>query len=442
MTVETTPAEPIGSEGTGSEGMESEGVVSAGVATNPPDAPWIARLWEARPFTVLLLSLLSGLIVASVLIVLSVPRARSAWGGFFSDPGHAFSATGDTLTRAFGALLSGSLLSPGAVSRAFEHPSVLSWSTVFTPVGNTIVATVPLLLCGLGLSIAYRSGVFSIGAQSQLISGGVLASWVGFSWPGLPLPLHVAAGLVAGMVGGALLGAVPAILKILTGASEVIATIMLNYVMASLLVYLVSNTFFSQQRNTSPVGKLTVTSATLPALFGTHVPIDAGLIVAVVGIVFVWALMSKSRLGFELELFGASPGAATTGGVSRKATFILAFVLSGAVVGLAGGVEVLGTSRQLTSTFGGSIGVLAIAVAFVGRNRPIGILFAALLYGILQTGGLNVQGATSISYQLTDIIEAVIVLFMVAPALVAELYRLRRTRGGLRTINMSRGWGT
>jgi ABC-type uncharacterized transport system permease subunit len=432
MTVEMSPAEPI----------ESEGVVAAGVASNPPDAPWIARIWEARPFTVLVLSLVSGLIVASVLIVLSVPTARSAWAHLFSAPGHTASATGDTLSRAYGALLSGSLLSPGAVSRAFDHPSVVTWSTVFTPVGNTIVATVPLLLCGLGLSIAYRSGVFSIWAQSQLISGGVLASWVGFSWPGLPMPLHVAAGLVAGIIGGALLGAVPALLKVLTGASEVIATIMLNYVMAFFLVYLVSNTFFSQQRNSSPVGKLTVASATLPNLFGSRVPIDAGLIVAFVGIVFVWALMSKSRLGFELELFGASPGAAMTGGVSRRATFILAFVLSGAVIGLAGGVEVLGTSRQLTTGFGASIGVLAIAVAFVGRNRPIGILFAALLYGILQTGGLNVQGATSISYQLTSIIEAVIVLFMVAPALVAELYRLRRTRSGLRTLNMSRGWGT
>jgi simple sugar transport system permease protein len=251
----------------------------------------------------------------------------------------------------------------------------------------------------------------------------------------------VAAGLIAGLVGGGLLGLVPAILKVVTGASEVITTIMLNYVMANLLVYLVSNTFFSMQRNSSPVGRLTVHSGALPLLFGSRLPVDIGLILAVAAVVFVWGFMSKSRVGFELELSGASPGASTTGGVNRTRTFITAFVVSGAIVGLGGAIEILGNQRQLQSSFGANIGVLAIAVAFVGRNKPTGIVLAALLYGVLETGGLRMQGATNISDQLTTIIESVIVLFMVAPALVAELYHLRATSGGLRSLNMSRGWG-
>jgi simple sugar transport system permease protein len=176
-------------------------------------------------------------------------------------------------------------------------------------------------------------------------------------------------------------------------------------------------------------------------LFGSRLPIDIGLIIAVLLVGFVWAFMSKSRIGFELELSGMSPGASAAGGISRNRTFITAFVVSGAIVGLAGGVEVLGNAHQLTQTFGANIGALAIAVAFVGRNRPTGILLAALLYGILQTGGLRLQGAMAISYQLSNIIEAIIVLFMVSPALVVELYHLRATRGGLRSLNMSRGWG-
>jgi ABC-type uncharacterized transport system permease subunit len=418
----------------------SAGTTDAGTGTRS-GPPRLAQLWEARPATVFVLSLISGLIVSSILIVASEHTSRMAFGEVFSHPGHAFSQAGSTLGQAYGALLTGSIASPGAFSRALSHSSTITWSTAFTPLSNTIISTVPLVLCGLGLSIAYRSGVFSIGAQAQLIGGGVLASWVGFSWAGLPVGLHVAAGLIAGLVGGGLLGLVPAILKVVTGASEVITTIMLNYVMANLLVYLVSNTFFSQARNSSPVGRLTTASGSLPLLFGSRLPIDIGLLLAVAAVVFVWAFMSKSRVGFELELSGASPGASDTGGVNRTRTFITAFVVSGAIVGLGGAIEILGTQHQLQSTFGGNIGVLAIAVAFVGRNKPTGIVLAALLYGILETGGLKMQGATSISYQLTTIIESVIVLFMVAPALVAELYHLRATRGGLRSINMSRGWG-
>jgi general nucleoside transport system permease protein len=432
MTVIASEAELAGDGGAAN--------AEAGANAKRQGPSW-ARVWEARPATVFILSLASGLIVSSILIVLSVHTSRSAWGSVFSHPGHAFSESGSTLSQAYGALLTGSIASPGAFGRAFSHSSAITWSTAFTPLSNTIVSTVPLLLCGLGLSIAYRSGVFSIGAQAQLIGGAVLASWVGFSWAGLPTPIHVAAGLVAGILGGALLGALPAVLKVLTGASEVISTIMLNYVMANLLVYLVSNTFFSKQKNTSPVGRVTLPSGSLPALFGSRLPVNIGLILAAAALVFVWAFMSKSRVGFELELSGASPGASTTGGVNRTRTFITAFVVSGAIVGLGGAIEILGTERQLSSSFGANIGVLAIAVAFVGRNRPIGIMFAAILYGVLETGGLKMQGATSISYQLTNIIESVIVLFMVAPALVAELYHLRATRGGLRTLNMSRGWG-
>jgi simple sugar transport system permease protein len=419
-------------------GRGSTTSIEMGSGTGP--SRWV-RVWEARPATVFILSLLSGVIVSSILIVASESKSRSAWGALFSHPGHAFSQSGSTLGQAYGALLTGSIASPGAFSRALSHSSAITWSTAFTPLSNTIVSTVPLVLCGLGLSIAYRSGVFSIGAQAQLVGGGCLASWVGFSWAGLPLPLHVAAGLIAGLVGGGLLGLVPAILKVVTGASEVITTIMLNYVMANLLVYLVSNTFFSMQRNSSPVGRLTVHSGALPLLFGSRLPVDIGLILAVAAVVFVWGFMSKSRVGFELELSGASPGASTTGGVNRTRTFITAFVVSGAIVGLGGAIEILGNQRQLQSSFGANIGVLAIAVAFVGRNKPTGIVLAALLYGVLETGGLRMQGATNISDQLTTIIESVIVLFMVAPALVAELYHLRATSGGLRSLNMSRGWG-
>lgn len=404
--------------------------------------PWWIRLREANPVVVFVLSAVSGLIVSSIVIVVSIRPARSAWARFFSHPLHALSETGTVLNRAYSALLSGSIGSPAAFGKALGQPSVAHWSTAFTPLGHTLTSAVPLVIGGLGLSIAYRSGVFSIGAQAQMIGGAVAASWVGFSWPGLPAPLHVAVALLAAIVGGAALGLIPGVLKVTTGASEVIVTIMLNYVMANLLIYLISSTFFSQRKGASPVGRLTLASGTLPNLFGHRVPIDAGVIVAAVVLGFGWILMTRSRLGFEFELAGMSPGTSRTAGIDQRRTFVAAFVVSGGIVGVAGAVQVLGATQQLQAGFGGDVGVLAIAVAFVGRNRPLGITLAALLYGVLQTGGLHMQGVASVSYQLSNVIEGVIVLFMVAPGLVAEIYRLRAApSGGLRSLTLSRGWG-
>lgn len=378
------------------------------VSTVLPE-PALTFVRTARPSVVFACSAVAGIVVSAVIIVLSVSSSRSAWGQLFSHPGHTFAATGDTLSLAYSSLLTGALGKPTAFSTAFSHSSLLNWELAFQPLGSTITTSVPLAISGMGLAIAYRSGVFNIGAAAQLICGGVLASWVGFSLAGLAMPLHVALGLLAAAAGGAIGGLVPGILKVRTGANEVIVTIMLNSVMGSVLVWLISNTFFSQLAGATPVGQLTTPSGSLPHLFGRVTSIDAGVLVAAVALVFGWVLLTRSRLGFELELSGSSPGAARLAGVRQARVFVLAFCISGAVVGLAGGVEILGVQHQLQSTFGSDIGVLAITVAFVGRNRPLGIMLAALLYGVLQNGGLNLQGATGLSFQLSTVVEAVLV---------------------------------
>lgn len=419
-----------------------------GPGSAPPSATGrLARLLvavrTARPSVVFLCSLLSGVIVSAVIIVVSVTASRSALEHLFSHPGHSISAIASTLKLAYSALLSGALGKPSAFGSAFAHSSVASWSQAFQPLGSTITTSVPLAIGGMGLAIAYRSGVFNIGAPAQMICGGIAASWVGFSFGSLPVPVHVALGLLAACAGGAVGGLAPGVLKVVTGANEVIVTIMLNYVMGGLLTWLISATFFSQLAGASPVGRLTTPSGSLPELFGSVVGIDAGVLVAASALLFGWVLLSRSRLGFELELSGTSPDAARTAGIRHSRVFLAAFAISGAVVGLAGGVPILGNQHQLQATFGASVGVLAITVAFVGRNTPVGVMLTAFLYGVLQNGGLNLQGATGLSDQLSTVVEAVIVLFMVAPALVAELYRLRPAPGtSLRSLALSRGWGS
>jgi simple sugar transport system permease protein len=402
----------------------------------------LATLRTTRASVVFLCSLVSGLVVSSIIIVLSVQESRSAWGQLFTHPGRTLSANAAVLNLAYGSLLAGSLGKPAAIATAFSHASLATWAAALSPLGSTLTTAAPLAIAGMGLAIAYRSGVFNIGAASQMICGGIFASWVGFSLGSLPMVLHVSLGLLAGLVGGAIGGFVPGLLKTKTGANEVIVTIMLNYILPALLTWLISDTFFSQLAGASPEGRLTTATGSLPYLFGSQVGIDAGAVVTVVVLVFGWLLLSRSRLGFELELSGTSPGAARQAGVPQNRMFMVAFCISGAIVGLSGGIQVLGSQHQLQSTLGGDVGVLAITVAFVGRNRPLGVLLASLLYGVLQNGGLALQGATALSYQLTSVVEAVIVLFMVAPALVAELYRLRpAANASLRSLALSRGWG-
>jgi general nucleoside transport system permease protein len=391
----------------------------------------LAALWSRQPAVIFILSLISGLFVSAVVIVFSTAQLRSAWGALFTDPGGTFATTFDFLGSAYGALLRGAIADPAAFSRAFAHPSAVTWSQAFTPIGNTIVAAVPLVIAGLGLAVAYRSGVFNIGGQSQVIMGGVGASWVGFSFAGMPWLPHVLLAFAAAAAGGALAGLIPGLLKAGTGASEVIVTIMLNYIAADFLTYLLSGTFFRVAgQGDNPVGKVTVPSATLGRIFGPYLPVNTGLIVAALVVVFVTVLLNRSRLGFEFQIAGASKAAARVAGIRQAGVYIGAFALSGAIVGLAGGVQILGAAGQLQTGFGADIGYLAILVAFVGANRPLGVVLAALLYGALQTGGLTMQFSSGISYQLTSVIQALIVLFVTAPALIAGVFRLRSRRGG------------
>jgi simple sugar transport system permease protein len=388
-------------------------------------------LRTAHPAVLFAGSLICGLFVSSVVIVLSTPQVRGDWGYLFSYPGYTLSQTFDLLGSAYGALLKGSIAAPSAFRAAFDHPSSATWTTAFTPLSNTIVAAVPLIICGVGLSLAFRSGAFNVGGQSQLIMGAVGASWVGFSFSGMPWLPHVLLGFVAAAVGGAIAGLIPGVLKALTGASEVIVTIMLNYVAANFLTYLLTNTFFRVPgAGDNPVGRLTVASATLGPIFGSGLEVNSGLIVTIIVVIFVAVLLNRSKLGFEFQIAGSSRAAAKVAGIRQAWVYVGAFALSGAIIGLAGGVQILGVSQQLETGFGGDIGYLAILVAFVGANKPVGIALAGLLYGALEAGGLSMQFDAGISAEMTTVIQSLIVLFITAPALVIGIFRLRQ-RGGL-----------
>ena len=390
-----------------------------------PGRTFAARLLDeltGGPVLVTVLAVITALIVGAVLIVFSDENVLATWGYFLAAPGDALSASWDAITAAYGALFSGALGSAGAVS-------------------ETIVAATPLILAGLGVALGFRAGLFNIGAEGQVIAGGLAAGFVGFWLHGLPVVVHLPLAVLVGLAAGAAWGYIPGILKARTGAHEVITTIMLNYVAAYLALYLLSTSVFRRPGRTDPISEPVEVSARLPHLAGQNLRLHAGILVALLGAVAVAWLLGRSTWGFELRVAGANPSAAQTAGISVARATVLAMSLSGALAGLAGTNQVLGVQYTLAPGFSGGIGFEAITVALLGRANPFGVVVAALLFGALRAGGLQMQAVTGTPIDIVLVIQSLIVIFVAAPELVRAIWRIKAARGGAGQP-VSKGWGS
>jgi general nucleoside transport system permease protein len=390
-----------------------------------PGRTFAARLLDeltGGPVLVTVLAVITALIVGAVLIVFSDETVLATWGYFFSAPGDALSASWDAITAAYGALFSGAFGSASAVS-------------------ETIVAATPLILAGLGVALGFRAGLFNIGAEGQVIAGGLAAGFVGFWLVSLPVVVHLPLAVLVGLAAGGAWGFIPGILKARTGAHEVITTIMLNYVAAYLALYLLSTSVFRRPGRTDPISEPVEASARLPHLAGQDLRLHAGILVALLGAVAVAWLLGRSTWGFELRVAGANPSAAQTAGISVARATVLAMSLSGALAGLAGTNQVLGVQYTLAPGFSGGIGFEAITVALLGRANPFGVVVAALLFGALRVGGLQMQAVTGTPIDIVLVIQSLIVIFVAAPALVRAIWRIKAARGDTGQP-VSKGWGS
>ncbi len=424
--------------------MAAEGVPEAAAAPAGPRAPaWPVRvaLLAERSSTLVVtaLAILSALIVGAVIMIVTTPETLGAWGHVLSNPARALTTSWALIETAYAALFTGSAGDPAAYVHAFAVRTPGAFTNAFSPLSETLVATAPLLLCGLSVSLAFRAGLFNIGATSQLIAGAIVASWVGISLPGLPLAVHMPLALLAGCAGGAAAGWIPGVLRARTGAHEVIVTIMLNYVALNLIVYILSLPFFLGPQQVNSISRAPAGSALLPHLAGASLRVNAGILLALAAAWVVAWLLQRTTLGFRFRMAGASQDAARAAGVDVRRMITLAMVLAGGLAGLAGAVQVLGVDPQLVPAYGGESGFTAITVALLGRARPGGVVLAALLFGAFQAGGLQMQAATTVPLELVQVIEAVIVFFIAAPALVRAIYRIRTQGGGFRLF--SQGWG-
>jgi simple sugar transport system permease protein len=310
---------------------------------------------------------------------------------------------------------------------AIFNSNAPTWAEKFQPFTQTLTSATPLIFAGLGLGIGFRAGLFNIGAQGQMIMGALLGGYIGFAWH-LPVGLHLLLAILGTMIGGALWGFIPGVLKAKTGAHEVITTIMLNYVALNLVRFALQQDAFQRPGSDFPKSPIVDTSAQYPLLFGwtgdTSIRLHLGFVLALFAAWGVWWLMERSTWGFQFRAVGANSNAAKTAGMSIARTYVLVMVVAGALAGLAGSAQVLGTEKALSDGVAASYGFDAITVALLGRSRPLGTVMAAILFGALRAAGPTLQAQAGLPSDIVLVIQALIVLFIAAPPLVRFLFRL------------------
>jgi simple sugar transport system permease protein len=337
------------------------------------------------------------------------------------------------IEKAYGALVVGALGDPGKIVAAFGTADANKIGIALRPISETLLATTPLILAGLGVAVAFRSGVFNIGAEGQLKIGAVFAVWVGI-WVPMPFPFHLIVALIAGIVGGALWGFIPGILKAKTGAHEVITTIMLNAIAQQIMLALLLTPILQPEGGTTPISRTVLDSAQLPILLDLpKLRVHFGLIIALLAAAWTSWLLFRTTKGFEFRAAGLNPRAAGYAGMRAGRTVVLAMVVSGGLAGLAGASEVLGTSHYLSPSISPGYGWDAISLALLGGSRPGGVVAAALLYGALRAGGPGMALATGVPIDLLAFISALVIMFVAAPRLVREIYRVKITASAPQT---------
>lgn len=302
-------------------------------------------------------------------------------------------------------------------------------------VGEIVRAMAPLILIGLGFTVASRAGFFNIGLAGQSFAGWIAAGWFALENPDLPRPLLLFATIVIGLVAGGLVGAIPGILRAFLGTSEVIVTIMMNYIILYFGNYTIQHLMAEQLKNS--IDSTVAVSENASYRMGwlseltSNSRANLGIFLAVIAVAVIWYLLNKTTLGFEIRSVGLNPHASEYAGISSKRTIILSMIISGALAGLAGVVEGLGTFENIfVQSSSLTIGFDGMAVSLLAANNPIGIIFAAFLFGTLSVGspGMNIAG---IPPEVVKIVTASIIFFVGVHYLIERYIKSKTvTKGG------------
>lgn len=363
---------------------------------------------------------------------------------FGDRPLFVFQSAGRAIWQAYRALFIGSIGDPSQVSSGWATYRQTGDSQAFRnamrPLSESLVTSIPYIFAGLAVALGFRAGLFNIGVEGQIFMGAALATYVGYSFTNLPAILHLPLTIVAGMVGGAIWGIIPGWLKAKTGAHEVINTIMMNYIAFRIISWLLRGPM-QRPGAGKPVSPIIAESAQLPQFFGSPLRLHAGFILAVLVAIFVYWLLFKTTIGFELRTVGANPNAAKYSGMNVARSIIIAMGLSGALGGLAGANEVLGLNHFLAEAFSPGYGFDSIALALLGKSHPLGVVLAALLFGTLRSGATSMQSMAQVPIDIITMIQALVIVFIAAPEIIRWIFRLRTVEEGEKAV-FARGWGS
>jgi len=295
-----------------------------------------------------------------------------------------------------------------------------SWDTILSAV---LPRSIPLIVIGLGIGLAFRAGALNIGAEGQFYAGAIAATWAGLHLNGWPAPLAIAALLTTSILAGVLWVAVPVLLRVRFGVLEVISTLLLNFVADALVSWMVQGPL-QEAKRIYPQSDPIAASARLPQVPGTR--LHLGLLLAIGLAVVLWVIYRRTLWGFQLRATGAGPLAAGIAGrIDTKKMLATALLLSGGIAGLAGGIEVSGVSYALFQSLSPGYGFTGIAVALLARLDPLGTIATGLLFAALEAGAGGLQREAGVPAVLVYLIEAVIIIVV----LLSDTIARRRSDG-------------
>jgi len=315
--------------------------------------------------------------------------------------------------------------------------------------GNVLFRATPLIFTGLAVAFAFRCGLFNIGGEGQVYVGAFLAAYVGFTFTSLPAILLIPLTIFAAALGGAFWASIPGILKAKTGVHEVIVTIMMNWIAASLTFYLALLYRASATESMKAAGVQQMIphtseiaeAARLPRIatilsyfniqFPSHNPLNVSFFIAIIAAVVIYYILWKTSLGYEIRAVGHNPMASEYAGINIAKNIVLAMVISGALAGLVGTNEVMGYKFRWRQELFLNLGFNGIAVALLGKNHPLGVVLAAILFGILSYGGalVNIFTGGKIPRELIMVIQAIIVILVVVADEIVKRLIIRRKLG-------------
>jgi simple sugar transport system permease protein len=392
-------------------------------------------IWQV--ISVPLLAILTGLIIGAILIALTSTTVYEAFGeSFLGGMGTAFREIFDS----YRSLFSGSLGDPVRIVNALSSGDAEEIRSAINPFLESLVQATPYIFAGLAVALGFRAGLFNIGVEGQLFIGAACATFVGYAVKGLPVYIHMPLAFIAGGLGGALWGFIPGFLKATTGGHEVINTIMMNYIAFRLTEWLLSGPMTRPGSGGMPISPVIEESAQIPQFFQSPIRFHLGFFFALGIAYLVWWLLFKTKWGLTLRIAGTSPRAAKYAGINVPSTIMVGMALSGGLAGLAGATQILAVNRSMALGLSSGYGFDSIALALIGNNHPLGVVLSSILFGVLRNGATRMMVVARVPIDIIDVVQAIILMFVAAPAIIRSIYRLREPKEEETTVFVS-GWG-